>query len=110
MRGPLMRMVRHMVEQVISQLAQQLNIVQESALNPMRAMVQAVTGGIWVGQGANAFVEEVSNLMIPGVGRVGEHISHMSANTQAAREVIERGDEQVSQLISGRLADQFKFY
>ena len=41
----------------------------------MRAMVQAVTGGIWVGNGANAFVEEVSSLMIPGVGQVMSHVS-----------------------------------
>jgi hypothetical protein len=103
-------MVRQLVEQVVSQLAEQLNIVQEAALSPMRLMIQAVNSGIWIGEGANAFVEEVSSLVIPGVGRVGEHITHMSANTQSAREIIERGDEQASHLIQGRLADQFKFY
>lgn len=106
----LLRMARALVEQVIAQLAQQLNIVEDSALNPMRAMIQAVTGGIWIGAGANAFVEEVSNLVIPGVTHVGEHITTMSTNTQFARDVIDRADEEVDRLVKGRLYDQFNFY
>ena len=62
----LIRMARAILQRVLSELMQVLNIVREQALAPMRMMVQQVTGGIWIGQGANAFVEEVSSLMIPG--------------------------------------------
>lgn len=102
----LIRLARRVVEGVLSQLTSQLNIVQEMALAPMRAMVQAVVGGIWVGEGANAFVEEVSSLMIPGVGRVAEHIQIMQKNIQHAVDVIDRADEQVQAKING-LADLF---
>lgn len=111
MFGFLIRMARQAVDQVLSQLTQQLNIVHTSGLDPMAKIVETVSGGtIWKGEGANAFVDEVSHLMIPGVGRVGEHITHMSRNVQAARDVIERADQEVNQLVSGRLFDQFKFY
>lgn len=108
--GVLMRLARSVLNNVLSQLTQQLNVVTEQALNPMRTMIQQVTDGVWVGEGANAFVEEVSSLMIPGVGKVGEHISTMSRNLQFARDTIERADEEVDRLVKGRIFDAFGFY
>lgn len=91
----LLRLARQVVQGVLSQLMQQLNIVRESALAPMRAIVQQVVGGVWKGDGANAFVEEVSSLMIPGVGQVADHITIMHQNLQRAVDVIDRADQQV---------------
>ncbi len=102
----LIRFARRVVQGVMSQLMQQFNIVQEQALAPMRQMIQAVTGGIWIGDGANAFVEEVSSLMIPGVGKVGEHITTMHKNLQHACDVIDQADSSVNSKVNG-LADVF---
>ncbi|NJN98933.1 MAG: hypothetical protein HC875_34995 [Anaerolineales bacterium] len=102
----LIRFARKVVQGVLSQLMQQLNVVQDQALAPMRQFVQAVMGGIWVGDGANAFVEEVSSLMIPGVGQVADHITTMHKNLQNACDVIDQADEQVNSKING-LADVF---
>jgi hypothetical protein len=96
----LMRLARKVLQGVLSQLAQQLNIVQDQALNPMRQMVQAVTDGIWVGEGANAFVEEVSNIMIPGVGQVTDNITFMSNGIQFAMDVMDRADEAVNNKVN----------
>ena len=102
----LIRFARKVVQGIMSQLMQQVNIVQEQALAPMRQMIQAVTGGIWIGDGADAFVEEVSSLMIPGVGRVAEHITIMHKNIQHACDVIDQADASVNSKING-LADVF---
>jgi uncharacterized protein YukE len=102
----LIRFARKVVQSVMSQLMQQLNIVQEQALSPMRSMVQQVMGGIWVGDGANAFVDEVSSLMIPGVGRVAENITMMHKNIQHACDVIDQADAAVQGKVNG-LADIF---
>ncbi len=104
------RMARPVVQNVISQMLKQRRIVEDQAFNPMRAMVQTVVGGVWRGAGANAFVEEVSSLMIPGVGQVMEHISQTTSNIQHAAKVMDRADEEVSQLVSSRLIDTFRFY
>lgn len=109
-QSALIRMARAVVQSVIAQMTKQLSIVEEQAFNPMRAMIEAVTGGIWRGEGANAFVDEVSSLMIPGVGRVMEHISRTTSNVETAVEVIDRADEEVNRLVSSRLADAFRFY
>lgn len=106
MRNALLRFARQVVANVLSQLTQQLNIVQQQALAPMRQMIQQVTGGVWVGEGANAFVQEVSSLMIPGVGKVGENITTMQRNLNRAIEVMDRADQQVNNMVRG-LADVF---
>jgi NADH/NAD ratio-sensing transcriptional regulator Rex len=92
----LIRIARAVVQNVLSQLMKQLNVIQEQAQRPMQEMVQQVTGGIWVGRGADAFVEEVSNLMIPGVGKVGQGITTYHKNIQNAMDVMDQADQVVS--------------
>jgi uncharacterized protein YukE len=103
----LLRFARAVVQSVLSQLTQQLNIVQEAALAPMRAMVQAVTGGIWVGKGADAFVQEVSSLMIPGVGQVMQHIQGVQQNLQRASDIIDKADNDVNSMVN-QVSDVFE--
>jgi uncharacterized protein YukE len=106
----LFRFARKVVEGILSQLTQQLNVVQELAMAPMRAMIQQVVGGVWRGEGANAFVQEVSTLMIPGVGRVAQTITGLSSNLKHAQDVIDRADEEVSKIVKSKILDVFKFF
>jgi hypothetical protein len=110
MFGFLLRLARAVLDGVLSKLTQQLNVVQDEALSPLRMIVQAVTGGVWIGKGADAFVEEISSLMIPGVGQVADQISTLSSNITFARDVIDRADEEVNQIVRSRLYDAFEFY
>lgn len=102
----LIRMARAILQRVLGELVQVLNVVREQALAPMRMMVQQVTGGIWVGQGANAFVEEVSSLMIPGIGRVMDQVTTMSTNLRRAQEIIDQADQR-AQSMANSLGDVF---
>ena len=106
----LMRLAKAVLNNVQNSLMQQLNVVQDQVQAPMRAMVQQVTNGIWIGEGANAFVDEVSSLFIPGAGKVAENISGMQRNLNFARDVIDRADEEVDRLVKGRIFDAFGFF
>ena len=106
----LMRLARKVVEGVLSQLNQLLNMVQELAMAPMRLMIQQVMGGVWRGNGANAFVQEVSSLMIPGVGKVASTITNLSNNLKFAQSVIDRADEEVNKIVKSKITDTFKFF
>ncbi len=106
----LLRLARIVLENVLSQMMQQFNTVNEQAINPLKMIIQAVVGGFWIGKGADAFVEELSSLAIPGVGEVAEHIHTMHHNVSAARDIIERADEEVERLVHSRLFDAFAFY
>jgi uncharacterized protein YukE len=107
MMKALLRFARAVVQSVLSQLTQQLNIVQEAALAPMRAMVQAVTGGVWIGKGADAFVQEVSSMMIPGVGQVMQHIQGVQQNLNRATEIIDKADNDVNSMVN-QVSDVFE--
>lgn len=102
----LIRLARAILNSVITQLNQQLDIVQDQALTPLRAAVEAVVGGIWRGAGADAFVDEVSQLMIPGVGVVGGHITKVNQNVQRAIEIMDQADAQVATM-ANNLGDIF---
>jgi uncharacterized protein YukE len=106
----LFRFVRKVVEGVLSQLMQQLNVVQELALAPMRAIIQQVVGGVWRGEGANAFVQEVSSMMIPGVGRVADTITTLNRNLNFAQNAIDRADEEVSKIVKSKILETFQFF
>lgn len=106
----LIRLARKILENVLSQLTQQFNVVQEQALSPVRTIMQAVMDRAWVGDGANAFVSEINSLTIPGIGRVGDSITSMNSNLQSARDIIDQADEAVSRIVSSKLQSVFKFY
>ena len=60
MIGILIRIARAVLRMVLQQLMQQFNILQEEVMSPMRQMIQQVTDGIWIGEGANAgFVQKL---------------------------------------------------
>lgn len=100
------RFVRQVVLNVVSQLAEQFSIVREQAFDPMQAMVQLVTDGAWVGKGADAFVEEVSDIMMPGVGRIGDGINRHRDNISRGIDVMDAADNQVKGIV-GSLGDLF---
>lgn len=91
----LFRFVRSIVGGVLGDLGRQMNIVQELAHKPMQMMVQQVVGGVWVGKGADAFVQEVSNIMMPNTNTIAQTIGQTAKNIQRAIDVMDNCDRQV---------------
>lgn len=102
----MLRFARNVVQNVTSQLTQQQQMVEQMALAPVRAIIGQVTGGVWKGEGADKFVQELSTMMVPGIGRVGSQIINFNKNLQRAIQVMDQADQQVSSLAKG-LADKF---
>ena len=107
MIGILIRIARAILKMVLQQLMQQFNVLQEQVMSPMRQMVQQVTDGVWIGEGANAFVDEVSSLMIPGVGRVAQDVDFFRNGLQKAEEIMDQADNQAASKANA-LGDIFK--
>ena len=61
--NPLLRLAEQVVQQVMQQVTQQLGQIEQMALQPMQTMVQQVTGGVWIGNGADAFVNDVTTML-----------------------------------------------
>jgi hypothetical protein len=106
----LIKVARAVLDSVLTQITQVLQMIEEQAMQPMRMVLQMIMGGVWIGKGADAFVEEVQSLMIPDVGRVSTRITKCQGDINFARNVIDRADADVSRLVKSNLADKFKFY
>jgi len=107
MIGLLIRIARAVLKMIVQQLMQQFSILEDEVKAPMQKIIQQVTDGIWKGDGAVAFVDEVSSLMIPGVGKVGGDIDFFAKGLQKAEEVMDNADNQASQKLNA-LGDIFK--
>lgn len=105
-----LRFIRSNVGTQCAQLGRLLSIVEQQAMTPIRLIAQQVLGGIWKGKGANAFVEEITRLTLPGVGRVSEHLTLMNQKIQFAQDVIDRADEHAGRLVKDRIHTCFRFY
>ncbi|MEW5987098.1 MAG: hypothetical protein AB1791_10730 [Chloroflexota bacterium] len=102
----LLSFARSVVQSVISQVTQQMNVVQEQAYDQVKAMVAQTVGGAWRGQGADAFVNEINTVMLPQIVQSITSITAINSSIQFASEVIDRADEQVSAAVN-TLADTF---
>jgi len=77
----IFKWVRNLVNNVISQVMQQVNIIQEAVTAPLRAMVNQVLAGIWKGNGAERFVSEMTSEVIPML------VNIMGINTSFANSI-----------------------
>jgi uncharacterized protein YukE len=93
--NPLLRFARQVVQSVIQQEMQQIAKIEQAALQPMQSMIQQVVGGAWVGNGADAFVNDVQRIMIPGVQGINQGIQTHTSGITHAVDVIDKADRDV---------------
>lgn len=102
----LLRFARAVVQNVMAQVMKQINEVQQQAYSPIQQMVQQVVSGIWIGRGADAFVEELNGLIMPDINQVTDNMTLMNNNIQQAVEIIDQADAQVTTAVNS-LGDVF---
>ena len=71
MIGFILRIARSVVNSVMSIITSQVNLIQDAITSPLRSMVGQVTGGIWKGDGAERFVNEMTSEVIPQLVSIG---------------------------------------
>lgn len=100
------KIARKAVDMVLGQLTQQINVLDDIVRAPMQAMIGEVTGGAWVGQGADAFVNELTNMFIPGTDGLKAGVSGISAGIGNALDLLDEADSK-AQGIVGDIVDIF---
>lgn len=104
-----MRFLRSLCSSQMAQVGGLLSMVEQAAMVPLKAIIQEVLGGVWKGKGADAFLEEVNNISIPGVGQVSQHLTTLREKVRFAEEVIDRADEETNRMVTDR-TECFLFY
>jgi len=63
--GRIFKFVRNIMNNIMNQVMQQVNMIQDAVTSPLRSFVNQVMGGMWRGEGANRFVAEMTQEVIP---------------------------------------------
>lgn len=100
MRSILLRVARAAVEQVTRQIADQMSVLEDAVRAPMQAMVNEVVGGVWVGDGADKFVDVVTSINIPGTGRIVDSCNVTTVSITRSLDIVESADEQVRGIVN----------
>lgn len=93
----LIRIARAVVENIINIINQQIRLIQDVITQPLRQIVQQVVGGAWRGGGANRFVEEMTNEVIPQLVNIGNVNMSFGNTIRRAMDVMDRADRQATQ-------------
>lgn len=93
----LLKIARATVESVIQTITQQVNILQDAVTNPLKAIVQAVISGVWQGEGANRFAQEMANEVIPQLLSIGSVTSGFGNTVRRSVEILNNAEMKASQ-------------
>lgn len=88
----LLRIARAVVEQVINQVTQQINIVDQQVKSVLQNYVQQVIGGVWIGKGADEFVNEISGKAVPQITQLIGSITMINTNVRTAVQIMDDAD------------------
>jgi phage-related protein len=105
----ILSVAREVLNTVTSMINQQVQAILEQVTNPIKQMIQGVTNGIWRGNGANAFVDEMQNMVIPNLDSLGGSIGNIGTSCTKALDIIDQVDDTVSGIING-ITDVFNFF
>jgi hypothetical protein len=93
----LIRIARQVVESVIQTIMQQVNILQDAVTNPLKAMVQLVIGGVWTGDGATRFAEEMGSEVIPQLLSIGSVTTGFGSTVRRSVDIINQAEAKATQ-------------
>jgi len=102
----LLRFARSVVEGIIGQFMQQANVIEDSVRAPLNNLLQPIVNGAWTGEGAEAFIDEVTGRLLPDIANLIAAISGVGGDISSAADLLDQGDEQ-ARGIADTLGDIF---
>ena len=88
--NPLIKIAKQVVKGVQAGIMQQVNIVDTAVKAPVNAMIGQVVGGMWKGEGADAFVEVCKSLVLPEAESIMSTGRTMSGGIGQALDIMEQ--------------------
>ena len=87
------------VEGVINVLVRQQNALQQQVQRTIQSIIAQVVGGVWVGAGADAFVNELRTEFLPLSASLDGSIGAMVQSVRSAQEIVEQADNAATQVV-----------
>jgi hypothetical protein len=102
----LFKWVEDLVEGAIKQIMDQVNMVTNAVTNPLKRIVQEVTGGVWKGDGANRFSQEMTNDVLPMLASLLSINSAFANGFKQAQAALNQAVQQATSAVN-QLVDVF---
>jgi len=97
MFGGIFKLMFDVVDGVINQIMSQAKIVEDAVTSPLRALVGQVMGGVWKGDGADKFVQEMTNDVIPMLVNIMNVNYSYSSAIRKALDRMNQAEQQAAQ-------------
>jgi hypothetical protein len=94
------------VSGIVSNILSQFSFIQDLITAPLRAMIAQVLGGVWKGDGANKFVNEMTQEVIPMLASILTGGTSFANNIKKSQDHMAEGFQQASS-IAQTLFDSF---
>jgi hypothetical protein len=89
----MFKLARSIVNGIISTIMKLMNQVQDAVTAPIRTWTQRVTGGIWKGDGAVRFVNEMTQEIIPQLVSIGSLNMNFGNSIKKCIDLIDQADK-----------------
>jgi hypothetical protein len=83
---------------IISSILSQFNFIQDAVTAPLRALVNQVMQGMWKGNGANKFVAEMTDMVIPMIASILTGTQNYANSIKKAQDHMLGGFQQASSI------------
>lgn len=91
---------------IVSQILSQFNFIQDLITTPLKAIVNQVVQGVWKGNGANKFVSEMTDQVIPMIASILTGTQNYANSIKKSQDHMLQGFQQASS-IANSLNDVF---
>jgi uncharacterized protein YukE len=107
MINTLLRIARTVVQNVRNTVNQQVNLVQEAVYKQLQQIVTNVLNGIWKGDGATRFAEEMQQEVLPSLNNLTQSFVNHNNSISKAEEVMFMADANAARM-AGALVDEYR--
>ncbi|MBA4384310.1 MAG: hypothetical protein C0410_06210 [Anaerolinea sp.] len=97
----IFKWVQELVDQIIKQVMAQINIINDRVTQPIRGMITEVTGGIWKGDGATKFVNEMTSSVIPMLANIMGFSTNWANAIKKAQDTMNQAVQQSTSIAQG---------
>ena len=102
----LYQLIEELVNPIISSIMSRFNMIQDLITTPLKGLVNQVTQGMWKGNGANKFVAEMTDEVIPMLTNIMTGTQNYANSIKKSQEHMLQGFQQASS-IANSLFDTF---
>ncbi|MGB1253650.1 MAG: hypothetical protein ACPG8W_23770 [Candidatus Promineifilaceae bacterium] len=95
----MLKLARSAVDMVLNIIEQQVSILQSNVQEQFQGMVNEVVGGVWVGDGADRFVEELTGMVLPNTDLIIGSCTVTTGSINNAVAIIEAADAQANGIV-----------